>query len=112
MCGKPTEPERRGLLQPVERLLAPNKVGVSRILETGRLCAVDYRRQSAMEESVLHVELVNGPLSGESKRENNAYCSWLDHRTESLREVHAGALSGVRTAPCSAQVSRRHGTCA
>jgi hypothetical protein len=39
---------------------------MSWILKSGWLLTVDSLRQVAMEEGVLQVELVNGPLAGQS----------------------------------------------
>jgi hypothetical protein len=41
-------------------------IWMSWILEFGWLLAVDSLRQVTMEEGIIHAELMNGPLAGQS----------------------------------------------
>jgi hypothetical protein len=46
-----------------------------------------------MEESIFHVELLNGPVTGDSNGEHRANSCRFYNRTESLVVVDSGALS-------------------
>jgi hypothetical protein len=50
-----------------------NKVGVSWIGETRGLVAVDSLSEGAMEEGILHIELFNQPVMGDSSGEHRAH---------------------------------------
>jgi hypothetical protein len=65
---------------------------VCRVFKSGRLNAVHCLGQSAMQEGILHIKLVHGPLPRQCQGENCANRSWLYHRTERLREIHTWAL--------------------
>lgn len=67
-------------------------VGVDGVDEARRLLTVDRLLQIAMEEGILHVELVNGPPMGDGEAEDDSDCSRLDDRTKSLIIVDAGLL--------------------
>ena len=57
--------QARGLLEAVEgHVELADHVGVSRVDKPNGLSAVDRLRQGAMEEGVLHVELVDWPVPG------------------------------------------------
>jgi hypothetical protein len=45
-----------------------------------------------MQEGILYINLVHGPLPRQCQGENCANCSWLHHRIERLREIHTWAL--------------------
>jgi hypothetical protein len=56
------------LLEPVERFVEPaDQVRTRRIHETGRLTAVDRLSQSAMEEGILDIQLMQRPGALESQ---------------------------------------------
>jgi hypothetical protein len=57
---------------------------MSGILETRWLSTIDCLGQGAMEESILHVQLVYRPLLGEGQRKDSANCGRLHNRTECL----------------------------
>jgi hypothetical protein len=65
---------------------------VSRVNEAGRLRAVDYLGECAMEEGILDVELVHEPTPGDSWSQHNLNGGTLDDRAEGLIVVHLGAL--------------------
>lgn len=67
-------------------------VGVDGVDEARRLLTVDRLLQIAMEEGILHIELVNGPPVGDGEAEDDSDCSRLDDRTKSLIIVDAGLL--------------------
>lgn len=52
-----------------------------------------------MEESVLHIQLVNGPAAGESQRQDGVACGGLDDGAESLVEVNARTLGEATEDP-------------
>jgi len=60
---------------------------------------VDLLREIAMEEGVLHVELMHWPVTSSSKVQHGANGCWLDNRREGLVEVEAGALREVTDNP-------------
>jgi hypothetical protein len=45
-----------------------------------------------MQEGILYIKLVHGPLPGQCQGENCANHSWLHYRTERLKEIHTWAL--------------------
>jgi hypothetical protein len=57
---------------------------VSGVNRPNGLSAVDRLRQGAMKEGVLHVELVDRPITGQSKSQDSPDGGRLDHRTEGL----------------------------
>jgi hypothetical protein len=46
-----------------------------------------------MEEGILHIELLNRPVMGDSSGEHHAHGGWFHNRAESLIVVDFGALS-------------------
>jgi hypothetical protein len=66
---------------------------VSRIGEACGLAPEDWLKESAVEESIFHVELLNGPVMGDSSGEHRVNSDRLYNRTESLVVVDSGALS-------------------
>jgi hypothetical protein len=46
-----------------------------------------------VEECIFHVELLNGPITGDSSGEHRANSGWFYNRAESLVVVDSGALS-------------------
>jgi hypothetical protein len=53
----------------------------------------DYLRESVVEEGIFHIELLNGPVTGDSSGEHPANSSRFYSRAESLIIVDSGALS-------------------
>jgi hypothetical protein len=74
---------------------------VSRIRTASRLAAVDCLSEGAVEKSVLHIELLNRPVTGNSNGEYCAYGGWFHNWAERLIIVHTGALSGTSEDPMS-----------
>jgi hypothetical protein len=90
------------LLQSIQGLLqAADQVGVSRIRKASRLAAVDCLSEGAMEKSVLHIELLNRLVMGNSNGEYRAHSGWCHNRAERLIIVHTGALSETPEDPTS-----------
>jgi hypothetical protein len=65
---------------------------VSRDDKPNGLSAVDRLRQGAMEEGVLHIELVDRPVPGQRESQDSPDGDRLDHRTEGLVVVDPGTL--------------------
>jgi hypothetical protein len=78
-----------------------NQVGVSWIDETRGLAAVDSLSEGAMEEDILHIELLNRPVMGDSSGEHRAHGGRFHNRAESLVVVNSGALSETPKDPAS-----------
>jgi hypothetical protein len=78
-----------------------NQVGVSWIGETCGLAAVDSLSEGVMEESILHIELLNRPVMGDSSDEHRVHGSWFHNRAKSLIVVDSGALSETPKDPAS-----------
>jgi hypothetical protein len=57
------------------------------------LAAEDYLRESAMEEDIFHIELLNGPVTGDSSGKHRANNGQFYNRAENLLVVDSGALS-------------------
>jgi hypothetical protein len=94
IVSKPTVPSPGCLLEPVQGLAqATNQVRVSRVGEARRLAAEDCLGESAVEEGIFHVELLNGPVTGDSSGEHRANSGRFYIRAESLVVVNSGALS-------------------
>ena len=74
---------------------------MSRICKTSGLRAVDSLRQCPMEEGILHIELVNWPLSRMSQGEDSTNSSRLDHRAERFIVVNTGTLGKATEDPAS-----------
>jgi hypothetical protein len=66
---------------------------VSRVGEARGLAAECCLGESVMEEGILHVELLNGPITGDSSGEHRANSGRFYIRAESLIVVDFGALS-------------------
>ena len=92
MCkeGKPLVPSAWGLLKAVKRLVqATHVVRAASVNKAGRLLAVDLLVKSAMEKSILDVELVNWPRPRDRKAENDADHRRLNNRAECLIKINA-----------------------
>jgi hypothetical protein len=86
-------PGPRRLLEAVEGAVQPtDQIRTSFVDEAGGLAAVDSLRQSAVEEGILDIELMDRPVSGEGEGEDGANSVKLDDRAEGLVVVHSGAL--------------------
>jgi hypothetical protein len=66
---------------------------VSRVNEARGLAAEDCLGESAVEEGIFHVELLNGSVTGDSSGEHRANSDRFYNRAESLVVVDSGALS-------------------
>jgi hypothetical protein len=78
-----------------------NQVGVSWIGETHGLAAVDSLSEGVMEEGILHIELLNRLVMGDSNGEHRAQGGRLHNRVESLIVVDSRALSETPKDPAS-----------
>jgi hypothetical protein len=54
---------------------------MSGILKTCQLVAVDYLRESTMEEHVLNIKLMDWPAAEQSQEEHSVHYGGLDDRT-------------------------------
>jgi hypothetical protein len=78
-----------------------NEVGVSWIGETCGLAAVDSLSEGAIEESILHIELLNRLEMEYSSGEHRVHGGRFHNRAESLIVVDSGALSETLKDPAS-----------
>jgi hypothetical protein len=72
---------------------------VSWIGETRGLAAVGSLSEGAMEEDILHIELLNQPVMGDRSGEDRAHGGRFHNRVESLVIVDSGALSETSKDP-------------
>jgi hypothetical protein len=72
---------------------------VSRVGETRGLAAEDCLEESAVEEGIFHVELLNGPGTGDSSGEHHVNSGWFHNQAEGLIIVNPGALSETPNDP-------------
>ena len=72
-----------------------------RISKTRRLTSVNSLRESAVEERILVVKLMNRLVTRERKREHCTNGGWLDDRAESFIEINTFALSKPSEHPTS-----------
>jgi hypothetical protein len=92
--GEAVVPRSRRLLQAVEGLVEPtHQLRVRRINEANGLRAVGCLKECAVEEGVLDVEQVHGPVPGDSQSQHSPNGGRLDDGAEGLIVVHPGALS-------------------
>jgi hypothetical protein len=66
---------------------------VSRVSEAHGLATKDCLRESVVEECIFHVEVMNGPVTGDSSGEHRANSGRFYNWAESLVVVDSGALS-------------------
>jgi hypothetical protein len=78
-----------------------NQIEVSWIGKTRGLAAVDSLSEGAMEEGILHIELLNRPVMGDSSDEYCAHGGRFHNRVEGLIVVDSGALSETPKDPAS-----------
>jgi hypothetical protein len=91
--GKATVPCPWRLLEAVQGLVQPaDQIWTVSVDEASGLAAVDSLRQSAMEEGILDIELMDRPVVGEGEGEDRANSGELDDGAEGLVVVHSGAL--------------------
>jgi hypothetical protein len=91
--GEATVPAPRRLLEAVQGAVQPtNQIRTSGVNEVGGLAAVDSLRESAVEEGILDVELMDRqvPRAGEGEDDSNG--DELDDEAEGLVVVHSGPL--------------------
>jgi hypothetical protein len=92
--SKPTVPSPGCLLEPVQGLAqATDQVRVSRVGKARGLAVEDCLGESAVEECIFHIELLNGPVTRDSSGEHRANSGWFYNRAESLIVIDSGALS-------------------
>jgi hypothetical protein len=92
--SKLTVPSPGCLLEPVQgRVQAIDQVRMSRVGEACGLAAEDHLRESAMEEGIFYVELLNGSGTRDSSSEQHANSGRFYNRAEGLIVVDSGALS-------------------
>jgi hypothetical protein len=66
---------------------------MSRVSEARGLAAEDCLEESAIEEDIFHVELLNGLVTGDTSGEHHANGGRFYNRVEGLIVVDSGALS-------------------
>jgi hypothetical protein len=92
--SKPTVSSPGCLIEPVQGLVqATYQVKVSSVGEARGLAAEDCLGESAVEEGIFHVELLNGPVTGDNSGEHRANSDRFYNRAEGLIVVNSGALS-------------------
>jgi hypothetical protein len=69
------------------------QVRVSRVSEAHGLVAEDCLKESAVEEGIFHIELRNGPVTGDRSGEHHVNSGQFYNRVESLIIVDSGVLS-------------------
>jgi hypothetical protein len=69
---------------------ATNQVRVSRVGEARGLAVEDCLGESVVEEDIFHVELLNGPGTGDNSGEHRANSGWFHNRIEGLVVVDPG----------------------
>jgi hypothetical protein len=82
---------------------------VSRVGEARGLAAEDCLGESAVEEGIFYVELLNGPVTGDNSGEHRANSGRFYNRAESLVVVDSGALSETLKDPTGLVVRRSAG---
>jgi hypothetical protein len=114
--SKPIVPSPGYLLEPVQGFMqVTDQVRVSRVGKASGLAAADCLGESAVEEDIFYVELLNGLGTGDNNSEHCANSGRFYNRVEGLVVVNSGALSETPmdpTGPCSDQGSRQYGACA
>jgi hypothetical protein len=86
----------------VQRLVDEvDMIGLCRINKSSRLVAVDGLREGAMQEHILHIELVNQLGEGDNQGEHGADRGRLEHWDEGLIIVDTGSLGEAAKNPAS-----------
>jgi hypothetical protein len=78
-----------------------NQVGMSWIDEIRGLAAVDSLSEGVMEEGILHIELLNWSVMGDSSGKHRAHDGRFLNRAESLIVIDSVALSETPKDPVS-----------
>jgi hypothetical protein len=100
--GKPVVPCSGRLLQSVQGFVqATDQVRVSWIREPCGLTAKNSLAEGAVEEGVLHIELLNGPVTGDGSSEHRANGGRFHNRAKSLIIVDPEAQSETPVDPAS-----------
>jgi len=108
MCGKPTIPSSRGLLQPIQGLVeTTNEVRMGKILKTKRRHIVYCLSKHSMQEGILDIKMMDRPPTRESQREDCPNSGRLHHRAEGLQEIHAGSLRETAENPAHLVLLKR-----
>jgi hypothetical protein len=82
------------LLEPIQGLAQMiDQVRVSRVGKARGLAAENCLRESVVEEDILHIELLNGPVTGDSSGEHRVNSEQFYNWAESLNVVDSRALS-------------------
>jgi len=101
-------PGTGSLLQTIKRLL--EKADIIRICwinKTRRLLTVNCLIKKTMKKSILHIKLVNRPLSRSCNTQNRPNGLWLNNRTECLIKVKTRLLSESAGDPTSLVTRQR-----
>ena len=72
-------------------------IGVSRITKSRWLVHVNSLLKGAVKKSILHIKLMYGPVTRDSKAKNGTDGGRFDNRTECLTEVDALLLGEARS---------------
>jgi hypothetical protein len=78
---------------------AIDQIRVSRVGQARGLAAEDCLGESDVEEGIFHVELLNGPVTGDSSGEHRVNSGRFYNRAEGLVVVDSGALSEIPKDP-------------
>jgi hypothetical protein len=76
-------------------------IGLRRINKSSRLAVVDGFQKGAVQEHILHIELMNRPGAGDGEGEHSSDRVRFDHRAEGLIVVSAGSLGEAVKNPAS-----------
>jgi hypothetical protein len=82
-----------------EQFSRQTKIRASGVDEAGGLAAVDSFRQSAVEEGIIDIELMNCPVPGEGEGGNGPSGGELDNRAGGHVVVHSEALGEASKDP-------------
>ena len=102
VSGKTTVLGTRSLFQPIQRLVqTTDMIRPRAINETSRLYTIDSLIKGAMQESILHIELMDMQTMEESHCERCTNGGRFDNRTESLIKINSRTLSEPAKNPTS-----------
>jgi hypothetical protein len=106
--GEALVPRPRGLLEAVEGALKKtNGIGARRVDEAGGLLTIDGLVQVTVKKGILHVQLVDRPLTRSSDAEDDPNRCRLDDGAERLVIVDAVSLGEAADDPASLMTSQR-----
>jgi hypothetical protein len=80
-----------------------DQVRVSRVDKACGLVAEVFLGESAVKEGIFHIELLNGPVTGDNSGEHRKNSGRFYNRAEGLIIVDSGALSEPRSRVPSAR---------